>query len=1622
MALRLEQRKVELTEQVVGRVRDRLAREKAAAAERFVRQFYANVPPDDILRSSADELYGAALAIWQVGARRRPGEALVRVLNPRVDADGWHTAHTVVEIVNDDMPFLVDSVSAELNRHGLSVHLVIHPVVKVARDADGRLLELYEPHAAPTDAVAESFMHIEVDQQSGPELLDTLRDGIARVLADVRDAVADWSAMRARVRETLAEAEANPPPLPADEVREGLSFLRWMEDDHFIFLGAREYRFGAEEGGEQTLDVQRGAGLGILRDDDISVFDGLRNFSHLPPEVRAFVRQPRLLMVTKSNRLSTVHRSVPLDAVMVKLFDAEGREVGERLFCGLLTSTAYNRSARDIPFLRQKVARTVERSGFDPRGHDGKALVHILETFPRDELFQIGEDELFEIALGVLHLQERQRVALFVRKDPFGRFVSCLVYVPRDRYDTDLRRRMQALIERAYGGSATKVNVTLAESVLARVHFIVRTTPGQVPEVDPAVLEGQLIEAARGWQDRLQHALVESKGEAVGIQLCRRYAPLLPASYRETYTAAEAVADIERFERVMAGVPVALNLYRPVAAEPDELCFKVFQRDTPVELSRILPVLEDLGLRILAEGGPFELAPADRPEGAAARPLVIQDFQMRTADGRAVDLEKTKTAFEDAFLHAWTGEAQSDGLNRLVLGAGLTWREVAVFRGYVKYLKQARFDFTQEYIEETLAAHADITRRLFDLFRTTHDPALRAAVGVAEVDSRRMGLILEIDHALDRVTNLDQDRILRRLLNLIRATLRTNFFQKGPDGQPKSYISFKLDSRSIDDLPLPRPWVEIWVYSPRTEAIHLRGGKVARGGIRWSDRKEDFRTEILGLLKAQMVKNAVIVPVGSKGGFVVKNPPPAAAGREALMAEVVECYKTMMRGLLDLTDNLVAGEVVPPVDVVRLDGDDPYLVVAADKGTATFSDIANAVSRDYGFWLDDAFASGGSAGYDHKKMGITARGAWESVKRHFRELGTDTQAEDFTVMGVGDMSGDVFGNGMLLSRHIRLVGAFDHRHIFLDPAPDAARGWEERRRLFTLPRSSWADYDRSLISEGGGVFERSAKSIGLTPQIKALLGLSVDRLTPAELMQAMLRAPVDLLWFGGIGTYVKSADETNADVGDKANDALRVNARELRAKVVGEGANLGVTQRGRIEAALAGVRINTDAIDNSAGVDTSDHEVNIKILLRDVIDRTGMDLQERDTLLAAMTDEVARLVLDDNYKQTQALTVAQARAAEMLEDHARFARHLEKAGRLHRAIEFLPDDDEVAARAQRRLGLTRPELAVLLAYAKIDLYDKLLASELPDDPRMARDLERYFPSALRDRFPEAIESHRLRREIICTVATNAMVNRVGPSFVWEMTEQTGQREGDVARAYIAVRDAFALRAAWEGIEALDTRVPAQVQTAMILETHRLMRRAVPWLLLNGHHPLDIRAEVERLAPVVEDLAGCLAEVLGGDDLAKREAELAAHGVPAALAARIAALPVLASAPDIAQIAAESGRPLVREVAAVYFALGERLGFDWLRDRAAGIVAANHWQRQAVAAIVDDLWSLQARLAARVLAGGDGGRDALLDAFAGTCPGPMERLHGLLQELHTSASVDLAMLAVAVRQLRGLLAA
>ncbi|OAN49260.1 NAD-glutamate dehydrogenase [Paramagnetospirillum marisnigri] len=1576
---------------------------KGMGAERLIRATIGGIPAGDLARADPEMVFGAALGLFTFIRERQPGRPAVRVFDPDLDRHGWVSGHTVVEIVNDDMPFLVDSVAMELSRRGIAIHLLIHPVISVRRGASGRLEEILDNGAG----ARESVMHIAIDRQL-PDTHDTLAEHLRAVLAEVRLAVEDWKPILARMETAVAEFTGGKDGLEPEEKQETLDFLSWLSDNHFTFLGYRWFELGRNG----SVTAEAASGLGVLRQPQAHVFDDAVTLADMPADLRAFLMRHDPVLVTKSARHSTVHRPVRMDIIGLKRFGPKGGVVGLHAFLGLFTSSAYTDRPAQIPLLRRKIRRVEERAGFLPHGHAAKALANILETYPRDELFQISESALHDTAVGILHLQERQHVAVFTRKDEFERFVSCLVFVPRDRYDTPLRLAITKLLEESFAGHLDAFYTQVADQPLARLHFIIRTTPGAVPHVDAVALEARITEAARTWAEHLRGQLILAHGEAAGLGLARRWVQAFPASYRERHSVLAAVADVDRIEEVERHGGIGLNLYRPVTAAAHQGRLKLYRAGTPVALSSVLPMFEAMGLMVIAEV-PHEI----QPEGQTGASVWIHDFEVESADGAALDVAERRDAFQDALAAVWRGDAESDGFNRLVLGAGLDWRDVMVLRAYAKYLRQTGATHSQAYMEQALCGNPAMTRALVELFHARFDPT----GGSGDAGAAEARLLA----GLEAVVSADDDRILRRFLNLIRSTLRTNFFQTLPGGGPKPYFSFKLDSRAVDDLPAPRPMVEVFVYSPRVEAIHLRGGKVARGGIRWSDRREDFRTEILGLMKAQMVKNAVIVPVGAKGGFVVKKPP-ASGGRDALLAEGIECYKTLMRGLLDITDNLGPEGVVPPPDTLRLDGDDPYLVVAADKGTATFSDIANSISLERGFWLGDAFASGGSQGYDHKKMGITARGAWVAVERHFREMGIDTRTQDFTAIAVGDMSGDVFGNGMLRSKHTLLVAAFNHAHIFLDPDPDPMASLAERQRLFDAVKA-WPDYDVSRISAGGGIYPRSAKTIPLSPQVKARFGIDADTLPPNELIRLLLKAPVDLLFLGGIGTYVKASGETNAEVGDRANDSLRIDGRDIRAKVVGEGANLGFTQLGRIEYAQAGAggtggRINTDAIDNSAGVDCSDHEVNIKILVNDLVAAGDLTPKQRDKLLVEMTDEVGALVLRDNYLQTQALSMMEVLGADLLDAEARFMRLLEKAGRLDRAIEFLPGDEVLTERAARKQGFARPELAVLLAYGKIWLYEHILHSDLPDDPFMATDLAKYFPTALQERFGAEISRHRLRREIAATVATNSIVNRVGGAFVAELMETTGHPPAQVARAYIVARDAFRLREVWKEIEGLDGTVPAAAQTAMLIEANRLVERATLWVLRSMPSPFALGDGIGELSPGVLALEEAVPHVLPPDAaaaVAARINQFVEQGVPESLARRVGNLIVLASAADILRIATRRGIS-ISVAGRLYFAVGARFSLGWLRASAEKLSGRGHWLKLASAAAIEDLYGHQRDITDRVAASQPGLEPAeAICAWAEGNRAAVERSEALLAELKAASHIDLPMIMVAGRQLRTL---
>jgi glutamate dehydrogenase len=1581
----------------------------------FVQAFYANVLATDLSAFSPNDRDRMAASIWALAQNRQPGTFNLRLYNPSPVTDGWTVDHTVLEIVNDDMPFLVDSITGALLRRGITVHIIIHPVLQMSRNAQGKLQGLAtNKDAKNPDQLTESVMHIQFDHCLDPALLKEIETEIRNVLNDVRAATQDWPKMRARMAESISDALASKHVDDASETtNETREFLRWLDNNNFTFLGYRDIDLVQVGGKLTSIKVLPQSGLGVLRNPEIRMFGGLRDMgSNHKPALQMYVQQHHLLVITKTNELARVHRPVPMDAIFVRRFNAEGDIIGERLFVGLFTSQSYSQNPREVPFLRTKIAHVIQRAGFRHNCHDGKALNHILNTYPHDELFQISEDELLQNSLGILQLQERARVALFARRDTFERFVTCLIYVPRDRYDSSLRARMQAFLENAFAGRAEDWNVRIDDSLLARA-FVTIHLSATSPRPDLGKLEADLRDMCRGWTDRLRDCLVTEYGEATALALLRRYGDAFPVAYRDVVAPAMAVLDIHNLERskTLDADHLIVDLTAPTASGLQHL--KLFQTDRPIALSQVLPLIENMGLKIEYMNGPYEIKPKD-----SAKTIFVHEFVGRPAHAPIVDFHHVKPAFEEAFGKVWLGDAENDAFNALTLRVGMAWREIQVLRAFARYLRQLRIPYSHEMIAETFLHHAQVAQQLYALFFARHNPDLKG-----NRDTRYQQIEAGIMEFLSKIEVLEEDRIIRRYINLVQASQRTNYFQVNKDGQPKSYLSIKFDSRAVEFMPLPKPLYEIFVYSPRTEAVHLRGGKVARGGIRWSDRRDDFRNEILGLMKAQMVKNSVIVPVGSKGGFIVKKPPAEA---DKFQAEGIACYRIMMCGLLDITDNRAGSKIVPPERVVRHDGDDPYLVVAADKGTAKFSDIANGISQEFGFWLDDAFASGGSVGYDHKAMGITARGAWEAVKRHFRELGKDIQTTDFTCIGVGDMSGDVFGNGMLLSKHIRLICAFDHRHIFCDPNPDSAISYAERERLFNLPRSSWADYDAKKISKGGGVFSRSEKTIKLSPEMKKAYGIDADSMSPADFIQALLKAEVELLYFGGIGTYVKASFETNEAVGDRATEALRVDGADLRAKVIGEGANLGLTQRGRIEYALKGGHINTDAIDNSAGVDTSDHEVNIKILLRKIVSKGTITLDTRNKTLASMTDDVAKLVLRDNYLQTQALSVAEAQAVELLPLHVRSMHMMERIGLLNRAVEYLPESSEIAERQRGGKGMTRPELAVLLAYSKIWLYQQLLDSSLPDDEAFKSDLTFYFPELLRKKYPDDILHHQLGREIIATSTTNSIINRVGSHFMLAMVERTGKPVTDIARAYLVTRGAFNLRASWHAIEALDNRVAAKVQTEMFLTLNNVLDAAIQWFLTTVPMGAKLGPVIETYSKGIEHLANWLEKHPELNARAtKNEAHLTSQGVPAALARRVSMMPVLVTALDLTYLASQTGTA-IDAAAEVFFGIGHRLGFDWLTENAHKIIIQTPWQREAVGTILDDITTYQRRLTAMIVGKGSkdkkakGSNNQKMQEWLDKNAARVERYDAVLNEWKSIGSVDVAILSLASRQLAALL--
>ena len=1575
-------------------------------ATSYLRAYFANVDPQDIATRDPAELAASALAHLKFARARRRGRCAVRVFNPTVREHGYASPHTVVEMVGEDMPFLVDSIGLAFQRRGLTMHFLAHPIFAVARDSRGNLTSLH-PRTAREDARAtrlESFQHIEVDRIVDAAGLGALAQEIERNLDDVRLAFTDWHRMEAAAREIAHELQHGPMRGDERDAEETRALLDWMVDRHFTFLGYREYRLGGAPGRETLVPVEE-TGLGILRRGHRRGAPGARA---LPGDIRRESRRSELALVTKSNTQSTVHRAGYLDYVGVKRFDPSGRLLGERRFLGLWTSSAYNANPREIPLVRHKVARVVAEFALAPDSHDGKALQHILESFPCDELFQASVPDLVRIAGGIFGLQERPRVRLLMRRDPFRRLYSCLVFVPREKYNTQVRQRIERVLQEATEAFHLDSQVEIAQSNLARIHVVARTQPNEAQRVDAATVEHAIEAAVRSWADGFKSALLARLDEAHALELFEKYAPAFPAAYTEDFGGEVAANDVSFLEAIARDrTKPQLDLYRADPKRRDRVFLKIFRDGDAIPISDLLPMLENMGLRVIAER-PYGLDYLDGQHGW------IQDLELEVPGTVQARFEARAAELKNTFTAVWSGRMDNDGLNRLTLHAGVPWRLVNVLRAYSRYLLQTGLPYSQGYVAQVLTQNAAAARLLADLFVARFDPQI--ATGPRRSAEKRLNGSLGA--ALEAVRRSDEDRILRALWNAIDSTVRTNAWQHDAAGAEKDYLSFKIASQRLRELPLPKPLWEIFVYSTRMEGVHLRMGRVARGGIRWSDRLEDFRTEILGLMKAQNVKNTMIVPVGAKGGFVAKRLP--EGGRDAQQAEVVACYRTLIRGLLDLTDNIAGERIVPPRQVVRHDEDDPYLVVAADKGTATFSDIANEISESYGFWLGDAFASGGSAGYDHKKMAITARGAWECVKRHFREMGVDIQRREFTVAGIGDMAGDVFGNGMLQSPHIRLLAAFNHQHVFIDPAPDAARSFRERLRLFKLPRSSWEDYSTDLLSKGGGIYLRNAKSIPLSREAQALLGLPAQT-TPNEAIKAILRLDVDLLWNGGIGTYVKASNESHADVGDRTNDAVRVDARDLRCKVVGEGGNLGLSQAARIEYARRGGRLNTDFIDNSAGVNTSDVEVNLKILLNGAVHAGEITRAARDRLLAKMTDEVAALVLRNNYLQSLAISVTQDQAKERLGEGAFLLRALERAGQLNRALESLPSDEEIAERRKSGEGLTRPEIAIALSYGKIWLDKALIDSDVPEDDYLADELARYFPAPVRSRFAVRIKRHRLRREIIATAVTNGLINRMGPVFPVRAVEDTGADPAAVARAYTIAREVFGMRETWVQIEALDNRVASPIQYDALEQTTRILRHMTYWLLMQKRGDLGVRRGVRRYADGVRELLREVHSTLGAGERARYDAarmRLAGERVPDALAARIAALASLHGAFDLVEVSAAARVP-VTFAAQAYFALGERIGLAWLKEQIDALPTDAHWHAVARATLRDTSFALQRKITGAVLAGRKGSAAARVESWLAGRRAEIANLDGLLADLRSGAGADFATLSVALQSVRRL---
>jgi glutamate dehydrogenase len=1579
-----------LHQELLAAIRDAAPGKLTTTNHDFIDTFYAFSPVSELEEIEPPSAAAIALDCEKFIASRSGKSPKLHVTSITSKESG--RVRTVLMALNTDMPFLVDSLSGLVTSHGLTIHRIIHPILAVKRDGKGQLNAVQRNDTAPENWARESLIYIECSPLPVQIGTDDLLQQMRTTLAHVTAAVTDWRAMRSRMQEIAADYEPSGKGQKADETREISDLITWLTSNHFVFLGIADYSY--DKSGQLQRDAK--TALGIYTLDS--------TLEPTPIERASVPTTQTDITILKASEKSRVHRVVHMDYIAFQQRNGKDEVTGEIRVLGLFTSTVYYREIDQIPFIRRKAARVLARAGFSASGHSAKALKTTMEFLPRDELFQMNDEQLFQMAMRIVSLDAKPQVRVFVRQDAFQRFVSAMVYIPREQFSTAVREEVVKVLERAYHGKFSAFYTQITDAPLARVTILLETTPGDMPETDETTLEQKITELASIWSDALHDSIVQIFGAKEGAGVAQTFANAFPSSYVNTHSALAAAFDIRRIQQCASGDGLALELFRAKGDPTDILHLKCFSLDLNLELSNIIPLLEHMGCTVV-DATPYVINPL-----APLPSVLLRDFTLRVVGSHQLDIASAKTRIEQAIERVWRNETNDDTLNALVFSAGLTARDVEILRAYSRYLQQLDFPYSQPFIAQALGAHAATACMLVQLFHARFDPKTK------QRDAKMLELKTAIETALESVTNLAEDRVIRRFLALVFASLRTNFYQVDEAGHAKPYLSIKLRSSEIPDMPLPVPYAEIFVTSMRVEGIHLRGGAVARGGLRWSDRPEDFRTEVLGLVKAQMVKNAVIVPQGAKGGFILRKAP---AERDALMKEGIACYQTFLCGLLDITDNIVNKELVPPANTVRHDGDDPYLVVAADKGTATFSDIANTIAESYNFWLGDAFASGGSAGYDHKVMAITARGGWVAVERHFREMGKDISKETFTTIGIGDMSGDVFGNGALLSKNMALIAAFNHRHIFIDPTPDAATSYAERARLFALPRSGWNDYNTSLISKGGGVFERTAKSIKLTPEMKTALDTTTNQCAPDELIRLILKAPVDLLWNGGIGTYVKSSTQSHEQVGDRANNGVRINGNELRCKIVGEGGNLGLTQRGRIEYARCGGRINTDAIDNSGGVDCSDHEVNIKIALNAAMQAGKTTRARRDTLLKKMTEQVAQLVLRDNRMQTQAITIAQLQGVSILEPAEQLMNSLESTGFLNREMEFLPDAKAIGELRASKFGLTRPQIAVLIAYAKMALFNELKESTLLDAPYFERDLLRYFPDAMQKPYAEEISSHRLKREIVATLITNSMVNRTGFSSAQNLMRATGLHAADIAQAYIASRDAFALRELWGDVEALDGKVDAELQARLFANVNAFIEHSSRWFLQHVAQPMDLASLMQRYKDDIATLEEA-GESLMTDTLRKAyekdTASMVNNGVPELIARRIAKLELLASACDIIDIAQASKLPVV-ETGKLYFEIGAQLKLGWLRRSAHELTAENYWQQLAIKSLVQELYQAQRRLTLEIITRHGKKKGSALEAWDAQVQAALARYLGFIEELRTQQTLDYPMLIVALRQVQ-----